>query len=219
MLRGVVAAADAATNLERPDAEVHTLGDEPRSVGPLLAQFVADAVHVAERTAGAVAPHPRWREIVVDGTTVRAPSDLDLTATGRPSTADLAARQIADLLDCGVLIAIGGHVRAVGSGGRDGWQVLVRDMPGEPSSQIALPAGGGVATASTLTPLHDDPAAPRPQWRTVSVVAPTCVDAHALATAALRRRGGAIDWLAQKGAPARLVDQEMRVITLAGWPG
>jgi thiamine biosynthesis lipoprotein len=55
-------------------------------------------------------------------------------------------------------------------------------------------------------------------WRTVSVVAGTCVDANIAATAAIVRGAAAAAWLDQAGLPARLVDRSGRMTRVGGWP-
>jgi thiamine biosynthesis lipoprotein len=92
-------------------------------------------------------------------------------------------------------------------------------------------ASGGLATSSTTARrwrrggdvLHHilDPRTglpPAPVWRTVSVTAATCADANAASTAAIIRGDQAPGWLASLGLPARLVDVDGRVQTVAGWP-
>ena len=55
-------------------------------------------------------------------------------------------------------------------------------------------------------------------WRTVSVVAGTCVQANTASTCAVVRGDGAPAHLARLGLPARLVSVDGRVTTLGGWP-
>ncbi|NLU82773.1 FAD:protein FMN transferase [Rhodococcus sp. HNM0569] len=224
MVRGALAAVDATANPDLPDAEVHTLrAGATTPVTPLLARLVSDAVQAAELTNGAVSPNgAHWDGIRVhdagsNGPTVALPpgAEFTLDATALASAADHSARTTADMLGCGVLVSVGGDIATAGTEPEGGWQVRVQDLPGDPTCQIAIPPGSAVATTSTVRPLHPDNAA---QWRTVSVAAQSCTRAHAVATAAIGRQGSAIDWLSSHGTPARLVDQEMRVITLGGWP-
>jgi thiamine biosynthesis lipoprotein len=98
------------------------------------------------------------------------------------------------------------------------------DAPGQ---TIAI-GSGAVATSSTtvrrwgegrhhiIDPRTGVPAASG--WRTVSVVAATCVDANVASTAAIVLDQRAMDWLEERNLPARLVDQSGRVSTTAGWP-
>jgi thiamine biosynthesis lipoprotein len=50
------------------------------------------------------------------------------------------------------------------------------------------------------------------------VAAANCVDANTAATAALVRADAAPAWLEQLGLPARLLDADGKVTTVAGWP-
>jgi thiamine biosynthesis lipoprotein len=66
-----------------------------------------------------------------------------------------------------------------------------------------------------------DPVTGRPavtRWRTVSVAASDCTDANIASTTALLRDGEAIAWLERHGLPARLVELDGTVHTVAGWP-
>lgn len=209
LVRGYLAAADAATNRDRADSEIRSLRPGRNTVTPMFARFVSDAVAAAN---GSVCSG-----VSIDGIDLHLPEDveLDLSATSRASTADHCAATTAELLECGVLVALGGDVAASGATPADRWQVRVQDLPGDPTCQVSIPSGAGVATASTVKPLHPESV---PQWRTVSVVAPTCTRAHTASTTAVRMGGGAIDYLTRLELPARLVDQEFRVVTLGGWP-
>ncbi len=55
-------------------------------------------------------------------------------------------------------------------------------------------------------------------WRTVSVAAPTCLDANVASTAAIVLGPGAVDWLASRQLSARLVRPDGTVQKTAGWP-
>lgn len=220
LVRGYLSAADVATNRDRADSEIRNLRPGHNTVTPMFARFVADALSVADSTEGAPGPTTSgtgWHAISVDGTSLHLPEDveLDLTTTSRASTADHCATSTAELLGCGVLVALGGDIAAAGTTPADRWQVQVQDLPGDPTCQVSIPSGAGVATASTVKPLHPESF---PQWRTVSVVAQTCTRAHSVSATAVRMAGGAIDFLTRLELPARLVDQEFRVVTLGGWP-
>ncbi|AOW91896.1 hypothetical protein BFN03_02125 [Rhodococcus sp. WMMA185] len=223
LIHGYLAAADAAVNPDRADAEIRSLHEGRNPVTPMFARFIADALTAAEATDGALdptasAPGPHsWRAIAVDGTAVTLPPgvELDLTATARASSADHCASATAELLGCGVLVALGGDIATAGTAPHGGWQVQVQDLPGDPTCQVSIPSGVAVATASTVKPLHPDSVS---LWRTVSVVARSCTLASAYSTAAVAMGGEAVGWLADLELPARLVDQELQVITVGGWP-
>jgi thiamine biosynthesis lipoprotein len=55
-------------------------------------------------------------------------------------------------------------------------------------------------------------------WRTVSVAAQTCFAANTVSTAAIVRGWRALEWIAGLGMSARLVDSDLIVHTLGGWP-
>lgn len=226
LIRGYLSAADVATNRDRGDSEISNLQPGHNTVTPMFARFATDALTAADAgdgvwvdgvKRGPTVTGTGWRDITVDGTDLYLPAcvELDLSATARASAADHCAASTAELLDCGVLVALGGDVAAAGTTPSERWQVQVQDLPGDPTCQISIPSGAGVATASTVKPLHPESV---PQWRTVSVVAQTCTRAHTASTTAVGMAGGAIDYLGRLELPARLVDQEFRVVTIGGWP-
>jgi thiamine biosynthesis lipoprotein len=111
-------------------------------------------------------------------------------------------------------------------------QVRDHDLPpGLPPGQtVALPAGG-LATSSTTVrrwtaggiERHHvvDPVTGAPAigpWRTVSVVAETCVAANAASTAAIVLGARAVEWLESRGLHARLVHRDGTVAVTGGWP-
>lgn len=184
--------------------------------------------------ARAVLVHPpAWTKIQLDATSAAIPEgvQLDLGATAKAVAADHGAALVAEQLGCGVLVNLGGDLATAGPAPRGGWQVTVQDTADEPGCQIGLPAGAALATSSTLKrtwrrggrTLHHvvDPQTGRPAadtWRTVTVVARTCLQANTLSTAAIVRAAHAPHWLHQRGCPARLVGADQRVLTLCGWP-
>ena len=102
--------------------------------------------------------------------------------------------------------------------------------PDEPGETVAIDSGG-LATSSTTVrrwtrgdrSLHHvvDPATGEPAtgcWRTVSVAASTCVDANIATTAAIVRGASAVEWLAARRLPTRLVHADGRVVRVGGWP-
>jgi thiamine biosynthesis lipoprotein len=90
---------------------------------------------------------------------------------------------------------------------------------------------GGLATSGTSVrrwvrdgrDLHHivDPRTGQPAadtWRTVTVVAGTCLDANIASTASILLGPAAPAWLAGIGLPARLVSPDGRVSTVGSWP-
>lgn len=178
-------------------------------------------------------PRPDWRQVRLDGTTLTLPAGvgLDLGATAKAFAADRAARLVARTCGTGVLVSLGGDIATAGPGPEGGWRIRVQDGDDEPGCTIALPAGSALATSSTirrrwvhhgrlvhhvLDPRTGFPA--DPVWRTVTVAAPTCLQANTLTTAALVRGLPARSWLRGLGAPARLVARDGELVTLGGWP-
>jgi thiamine biosynthesis lipoprotein len=190
------------------------------------------------RLTGPVGPVPGWTRVRLDrgGRRVRLEhgAQLDLGATAKARAADKCAEQIADRLDCGVLVSLGGDVAVAGQPPPAGWQIRVTDDHAAPewaAGQTVTISSGGLATSSTtvrtwtlggrtvhhiIDPSTGEPA--RSCWRTVSVAAGTCTDANTASTAAIVRGAAAVDWLHATGLPARLVRHDGTVETTAGWP-
>ena len=233
-LLGVALAAAAATE----GAVDPTLGGPLRDLG---------YVDRADGPPGGVSPEPElpdpprptvrrptsWADVRLDGRLLTMPAGtlLDLGATAKAYAADLCATMIADQFGCGVLVSLGGDLRAAGSPPDGGWQVLVQDGPDEPASHVRLAGAAAIATSSTLHRtwrqggriLHHvlDPATCRPAapvWRTASVAADSCVRANTWSTAALVRGPAAERDLRRVGLAARLVAADGAVLRLGGWP-
>ena len=176
---------------------------------------------------------PGWRNVRLDGRTLTVPAgvELDLGATAKAHAADVAARLVAATLDVGVMVSLGGDIATAGPAPGGGWRVLVRDRPDDPSCVITMPAGLAVATSSTRSrawrrgraQLHHilDPSTclpTKPVWRSVSVVAESCVDANTGTTAALVRGADGPALVREFGLPGRFVALDGSVVTVAGWP-
>lgn len=174
-----------------------------------------------------------WRRVSVRGQTVTVPSDirLDLGATAKAIAADSAAARVYAELGCGVLVSLGGDLATAGPAPQGGWQVIVQDLEGDPAQQTTLAPGFAMATSSTqkrrwqhagsqvhhiLDPRFGLPA--EPVWRSVTVAAPTCLEANAYSTAGVVRGHAAVDWFRREGIPARFVDGLGRTILTGGWP-
>jgi thiamine biosynthesis lipoprotein len=182
---------------------------------------------------------PGWRAIRLDrgSRTVWLPHgvELDLGSTGKALAADLAARAaMAAAGDGGVLVSLGGDIGTAGEAPVGGWRILLaedsRVKPSGDGDVICVPAGG-VATSSTTVRrwsrggviLHHiiDPQTGLPSsgpFRTVTVVAATCLDANIASTAAIVRGESAIDWLTSCRLPARLVENDGTIHYIGPWP-
>ena len=179
-----------------------------------------------------VHPAASWTDLYLDDEYLLVPVGvvLDLGATAKASTADWIAERILTDTGAGAYVELGGDIATAGPEPDSGWQVLVRDLPGEPSDCIALHGRGGLATSSILhrrwkmgsrTAHHIlDPGTGLPvqtPWRTVSVAASTCLTANAAATAAIVI-GARSARPGQMPGPARFVGGNGDVIRLGGWP-
>lgn len=161
--------------------------------------------------------------------------ELDLGSTGKALAADLAAAAaMAAVGTGGLLVSLGGDIAIAGEPPSGGWRILVaedsRVRPDGDGDVICVPAGG-VATSSTTVrrwsrggaTLHHiiDPQTGLPTsgpFRTVTVVAATCLDANIASTAAIVRGEAAIDWLTSCGLPARLVENDGTIHYIGPWP-
>jgi len=182
---------------------------------------------------------PGWQAIRLDrgSRTVWLPPgvELDLGSTGKALAADLAATAaMAAAGKGGVLVSLGGDIGTAGESPSGGWRILVaedsRVKPSGDGDVICVPAGG-VATSSTTVRrwsrggviLHHiiDPQTSLPTsgpFRTVTVVAGTCLDANVASTAAIVRGEAAIDWLTGCRLPARLVENDGTIHYIGPWP-
>ena len=157
--------------------------------------------------------------------------DLDLGATAKARLADMAAGDAVRRGVAGVLVNCGGDIAVAGEYPEDGWGVrLTDDCAGGDGPVINL-RSGGLATSSTtvrrwlagsflahhIVDPHTGLPAQGP-YRTVSVVATTCVVANAASTASLVMGARAPEWLAQRGLESRLVAQDDRVTMTGAWP-
>jgi thiamine biosynthesis lipoprotein len=187
----------------------------------------------------AVVPVPGWHRIRLYPATRRVEIDagveVDLGATAKALAADLAAAAAREAMgQGGVLVSLGGDVAVAGAAPDEGWHVQIAEDSRAaitPDGETIAIRGGGVATSSTTVrrwrrggvELHHiiDPSTGLPAagpWRTVSVVAGTCVDANIAATAAIVRGAAAAAWPEATGLPARLVDRSGAMTRVGGWP-
>jgi FAD:protein FMN transferase len=188
----------------------------PRALGPVVG---VGHVHLCARTR-----------------TVRIPRGvrLDLGASAKAFAADRAAARIADELDTGVLVSIGGDISVAGPSPREGWPVGIADDSSTPATgvdQVVSIRDGGLASSSTVVRswwvgterVHHivDPAtgnAAAPYWRLVSASGKSCVDANAVSTAAVVWGSRALERLPSFRQAIRLVRHDGTVFTLGEWP-
>ncbi len=224
-----------------------TDGDVDPTCGRSLARlgYDRDFAQARQDTGGLAqppAPAAGWRTVELDRDlrVVRVPEGvmLDLGATAKALAADRAADRITAAVGCGVLVNLGGDIRAAGEPPAGGWRVGIVDDAGFEArsdqgtpSQVVMIADGGLATSSTMirswerggVSLHHIivPSTCLPAdscWRTVSVAAATCVDANTASTAAILRGERAAGWLDGLRLPARLVHHDGTTVGVGGWP-
>jgi len=200
-----------------------------------FARIAGDRGPIALRAATV----PGWQVVRVDSAakTVHLPEgvELDLGSTGKALAADLAAHAAHTAMKSGgVLVSLGGDIAVAGDSPEGGWRVLVAEdsaVPPDSDGQVICVGSGGVATSSTTvrrwtrggTVLHHiiDPKTGLPSsgpWRTVTVVARTCVDANIAATAAIVQGEAAVAWLQARHLPARLVENDGTIHYIGPWP-
>lgn len=183
-------------------------------------------------------PAPGWWRIQLDvhrgQVVVPRGVMLDLGATAKAWAADRAAGRAAQASGCGVLVGLGGDIAVAGAPPQGGWRITVGDDHArtDPEADVLIAiTSGGLATSSisrrtwrrggrTVHHIVDPRTGDIPEavWRTVSVAAGDCVDANTATTAAIVLGPGAVDWLSERGLPARLVAVDGRVATVCGWP-
>jgi FAD:protein FMN transferase len=179
-----------------------------------------------------------WQTVELDRTSgsLRIPAGvrLDLGASAKAWAADRAAAAAQRACGCGVLVSLGGDIATSGPAPDGGWRIRVTDDHRSDCSaagQTVAIRSGGLATSSTAVrrwshaghTMHHiiDPrtgAPVRETWRTVSVAAGSCADANIAATAALVRARAGAAWLARHVLPARLLDWDGTITTVADWP-
>ncbi|ROP74136.1 thiamine biosynthesis lipoprotein [Curtobacterium sp. PhB115] len=232
LLAALVHQAIDAARLTDGDVDP-TLGRRMVSLGYDAAFADAPPVPTPEALARSLDDRPAWQRILLSGTFLRVPEGvvLDLGAVAKAAAADMAATSITARLGIGALVSLGGDVATAGPDPTGGWQVRVQDLDGDPVDHVRIASGWSVATSSTqkrrweqdgtarhhiLDPRWGLPA--DPVWRSVTVVAPSCVTANTMTTAAVVRGHGALAWLRQSGRAARLVGADGSVVRLGGWP-
>ncbi len=174
-----------------------------------------------------------WRDIrlvrAAGLLTVPAATQLDLGATAKAYTADLAAQTLSRRYETAVLVELGGDI-AVAGHRPDGWCVRVAEREGGEDALVLLHSGGLTTSTTTVRrwqrggrAVHHiiDPRTGAPAdgpWRTATVAAADALYANAASTAAIVLGDDAIGWLDANGYAARLVARDGAVHTTAGWP-
>ena len=182
---------------------------------------------------GPLAPCADWRSVHLDRRvgllTVPVGVALDLGATAKAYTADLAAHELSQRYDTPVLVELGGDI-AVAGDLDGGWPVLVAEREGGDGQLIVVHTGGLATSTTTIRRwqrggrvMHHilDPRTGRPtdgRWRTATVAAGSAVAANTASTAAIVMGDKAMAWLSDRGLAARLVDQDGTIHTTVGWP-
>jgi thiamine biosynthesis lipoprotein len=209
---------------------------DPTVGGSLLAWgYDRDISQVAPTGPAVTAPGTvaGWQRVRLDVSagllTVPAGGMLDLGATAKSFTADLAARNLAARFLTPVLVELGGDL-AVAGHRPGGWPIQVAEREGADGQTIVL-QHGGLATSTTtirrwrrggqrvhhiIDPRTGAPAAG--PWRTVTVAGSSAVAANTASTAAIVLGARAPDWLRERGLAARLVDNDGEVSTIGDWP-
>ncbi|HEY8735898.1 MAG TPA: FAD:protein FMN transferase [Candidatus Dormibacteraeota bacterium] len=186
----------------------------------------------------AVRPVPGYESIRLDharcAVTLQPDVEIDLGATAKALAADLSAHAAQVAAECGVLVSLGGDIAVAGAAPHAGWPILVAENHATPlngAGDVITLKAGAIATSTTtvrrwrqdgverhhiVDPKTGAPA--RIHWRTVSVVAATCVDANAAATASIVWGARAVPWLTRHHLAARLVAAGGEVTRLSGWP-
>jgi len=222
------------------DAAETTGGDVDPTLGARMVALGYDAAFAdapptdtPTELAAALDGRPAWKRVLLSGTFLRVPHGvvLDLGATAKAAAADMAAASVTARFGIGVLVSLGGDVATAGPEPHGGWQVLVQDLDDDPTERVTLSPGWSIATSSTqkrrweqdgdarhhiLDPRWGLPA--DPVWRSVTVVAPSCVLANTFTTAAVVRGHRAPAMLRAHGVAARLVGANGDVVRLGGWP-
>lgn len=215
-------------------------GDLDPTIGSSLRACGYDRDFASIRAGGSVrfvrAAGFRCVRLRKDESSVQIPAgvELDFGASAKAYACDLAAAAARDLAPAGLLISIGGDIATAGPAPDGGWNVLVTDDHSadvDARGQTVAIFSGGLATSSTtrrrwrrghseihhiLNPATGAPA--RSPWRTVSVVAASCLEANIASTTAIIRENAALAWLQSTGLPARAVAEDGVVTFLGGWP-
>lgn len=181
---------------------------------------------------------PGWRVIEWEPSrlTVRVPKgvNLDFGSLAKAYAVDLGATTIAGRLGTAACVAIGGDVAAAGEPSEP-WSIGIAEdhrTPFADADDVIGITAGGVATSSTAfrTWMQDgerrhhiiDPSTGvcvKETYRTVTVVARSCVEANTASTAAIVWGVSARTRLEGWGVHGRLVTSEGKTEFVGQWPG
>lgn len=216
------------------------------AVDPSTLDLVSQMVSAWRMSSGAcqpawrVAAHPDSKgledvEIDVDRQTIRVPAGLQLDpgCLGKGLASDLVADQSMAAGALGVLIEIGGDLRASGIGPHDGlWSIGVEDPFGDPDRhESILVSDAGVSTSglnlkggtdgpenTTVDPWTGEPIANGPD-RVVAatVLAPTAVEAEVWSTVLLVCGDANVSDLSNRGFVGRVVRGDGEIRSTVEW--
>lgn len=222
LITAAIDAAEATSGILDP-----TLGRIMRAWGygdEVPQQSVPQPSIVIERSS-------TWKDIHIDDNVVSVPQGvlIDLGATAKAWASDRASQRIWQELNVPCVIGIGGDLAIAGP---TDFRTIIEVAESPSDTAIAVLVGpGGLATSSTVrrtwkvesaTAHHImDPRTQAPavgMWRTVTVMAATCVAANHAATAAIVMGEPARRWLASLHLPSRLIAQTDEVTYIGDWP-
>lgn len=186
----------------------------------------------------AVRPVPGYERVRLDhvGRTVTLQPDveLDLGSSAKALAADLSARAASQASGAPVLVSLGGDIAVAGEPPESGWPVLIAEDSAaalDSAGEVVSIKAGGLATSSTTVRRWRQQGIERHHiidprsgaqasiyWRTASVLAASCVDANAAATASIVWGADALPWLTGHRLAARLVKANGEIARLGGWP-
>ena len=181
---------------ERRDSEVATLPTGRRThVSGTFTAILTAALRAAHDTDGVLDPTvqpapPAGRRVPTmaghragRASRYRSPPAWRRAGSGpvaRAWAADRCAAVVAETLDVGVLVSLGGDIATAGPAGGGAWEILVQDGPDDPAALVAIPTGLAVVTSTSATSRA---------YRAVSVVAADCVTARTWSVSALADTG------------------------------
>jgi len=177
----------------------------------------------------AILPLVNWRRVAWDERQVQLPEagmELDFGGIGKEYAADRAQAVLAQAGVRHGFVNLGGDLRVLGprADGRP-WCFGIQHPrePGKVCAQVQL-RDGALATSGDyerffITPegrrcchiLDPRSGEPATHWQSISVVAPVCAAAGALATIAMLHGAGGADFLRRQGVPFLAVDSSGRL--------